>query len=278
MYKTIVVHVDQTEGARHRIDVAASLALKYEAHLVGAAFTGLSPYVFPIGGFDIAPPPLPFALDALRASADKALDAFDIQARGAGVLSVELRRIDDEPGIGLSMQSRYADLLVIGMAGQGRFLPRLRADFPEYVLLNCVTPVLVVPQGGGSGELGRKVTVGWNGSPNATRAVMSAIPLLRQAELVDLVIYNPDVEADLHGETPGADMAAYLARHGLKVEVTARDAPLNAGETLLLHAADRGSDMIVMGAFGHSHFRELVFGGATRSALSSAALPLWMAH
>ena len=93
-----------------------------------------------------------------------------------------------------------------------------------------------------------------------------------------MVVCNADMETDLHGEQPGADVAAYLARHGIKVQVTARDTPSNAGDALLAHAADRESDMIVMGAFGHSRFRELVFGGATRSALSESTLPLWMAH
>lgn len=278
MYKSILVHVDQTESAAQRIDLAAQLVQKYDAHLIGTALTGMSPYIFPIGGFDMAVPPLPYPIDDLRAEADKALDAFDARAREAGVQSFERRRIDDEPGIGLSMQSRYCDLVVIGQFNQAERVPSTRSDFPEYVLINCIAPVLVVPAGAATTELGRKVTVAWNGGPNAARAIMSAIPLLRQAEQVDLVVYNAEFEGDLHGEQPGADMALYLARHGIKVEVTARDASANAGNALLAHAADRGSDMIVMGAFGHSRFREIVFGGATRTVLTSSPLPLWMAH
>lgn len=278
MYKTIVVHVDRTEKAGLRIDLAARLALKYDAHLVGTAMTGVQPAVFPVGGFDIAPPASPFPLDELRVMADQALDAFDARARNAGVLSFERRRLDDEPGLGLAMQSRYCDLIVIGQAAQDSVLPRLRSDFPEYVLLNCVCPVLVVPSVGLAGDIGKRVTVGWNGSANAARAVMSAIPLLREAELVNLVVYNAEADSQLHGEQPGADMAAFLARHGIKVELTARDATSDAGNALLAHAENRGSDLIVMGAFGHSRFRELVFGGATRSALSASTLPLWMAH
>lgn len=277
-YKTILVHVDQTPRAAQRIDLAARLALKYGAHLVGTAMTGISPYVFPIGGFDMAAPTLPYPIDNLRAEADRALDAFEARARGAGLQSIERRRIDDEPGIGLSMQSRYCDLIVIGQADHTEVLPRLRSDFPEYVLLNCITPVLVVPPGSTPPELGKKVTVAWNGSPNAARAIMSAIALLKGCEQVDLVVYNAGFESDLHGERPGADMAMYLARHGIKVDVTARDADANAGNALLAHAADKDSDLIVMGAFGHSRFRELVLGGATRTALTSSPLPLWMAH
>lgn len=278
MYKTIVVHVDQTERAARRIDVAARLAGQFEAHLVGIAMTGVSPYLFPIGGFDIVPPPLPFPLEQLQAQADTALDAFDARARSAGVDSFERRRVDDEPGLGLAMQSRYCDLVVIGQVEHDELLPRLRSDFPEFVLLNSIAPVLVVPSGAMPGELGKKVTVAWNGSPNAARAVMSAIALLKAAEQVDLVVYGDHGETDLQEEAPGVAMAAYLSRHGIKVQLTARDAPSDAGDALLAHAADRESDMIVMGAFGHSRFRELMFGGVTRSALSASTLPLWMAH
>lgn len=278
MYKTIVVHVDQTERAAQRIDVAARLAIQYGAHLVGTAMTGVSPYLFPIGGFDITPPPLPFSLEELRAKADTALDAFDARARSAGVDSFERRCIDDEPGPGLAMLSRYCDLVVIGQVEQEALLPRLRADFPEFVLLNSIAPVLVVPPAAVPGELGKKVTLAWNGSSNAARAAMTAIALLKAAEQVDLVVYSDHGETDVEDEQPGVAMAGYLARHGIKVQLTARDAPADAGEALLAHAADRESDMIVMGAFGHSRFRELVFGGATRSALSASTLPLWMAH
>lgn len=278
MYKTIVVHVDQTDRAVQRIALAIRLAEKYEAHLVGTAFTGFSPYVFPLGGFDMAPPPVPFSIDDYRSEADKALKVFDAQVRAAGMASFESRRIDDQPGTGLAMQSRYCDLTIIGLAGANEPVPRVRSDFPEYVLLNSISPVLVLPTAAQPQDIGAKITVAWNGSPNAARAVMSAIPLLKSATQVDLVVFDAYSEGDLHGEQAGADMALYLARHGIKVDLTAGDATGDTGNAILAHAAARGSDMVVMGAFGHSRFRELVFGGATRTMLSASTLPLWMAH
>lgn len=278
MYKTIVVHADRTEQAAQRIDLAARLALKYDAHLVGAAMTGITSYMYPIGSFDIAPPPMPFPVDDLRAEAERALDAFEARARSAGVLSYERRQVDDEAGIALALQSRYCDLVVVGQAGHDASSPRLRAGHADYLLLNAVSPVLVVPAGGVAGEIGRRITVAWNASPNAARAVRSALPWLRSAEQVDLVVYNADADGEAHGEQAGADLALYLARHAIKVEVWAGESPANAGDALLAHAAARGSDLIVMGAYGHARFREVVFGGATRRAISSSRLPLWMAH
>lgn len=278
MYKTILVHVDNTARAAERIDVAARLAAAHEAHLVGSAMTGLAPYLLPVGGLDPMLPMTEFPIDQLRAGAERALDAFEARVRTTAVGSFERRRVDDEPGIGLSLQARYSDVVVIGQASGADAVPLLRSDFPEYVLLHCARPVLVVPARGSVGALGQHVTVGWNGSANALRAITSAIPLLRRARQVDLLVFNADPGGALHGQLPGADMALYLARHGIRVEVSARDSGDNPGEALLAHAARSGADLIVMGAYGHSRFREILLGGATRTALLGSPLPLWMAH
>lgn len=278
MYKTIVVHVDQGADAAARIAAAAQLAVRFGAHLVGTAVTGLAPSIFPVGGFVVAPPLAPYPIDALRAQAEAALDAFEVQAGNAGVASFERRRVDDEAGIGLGMQSRYCDLLVAGRSATSTVLPASGAGYPESVLMHSTCPVLLVPAQGAGGTLGAHVTIAWNGSANAARAVRSAIALLRNAARVDLVVYNPDHGTGLHGTVPGADLAGYLAHHGIVPVLMVREAPSNPGEALLAHATERGSDLIVMGAFGHSRFRELVLGGTTRSVLHAATVPLWMVH
>lgn len=278
MYKTILVHVDGTARSAQRVEIASRLAILHDAHLVGTALTGLSAYVFP--GPALAPgmPAISFPIEELRAEADRALDVFDASARRAGVQSFERRRIDDEAAMGVSAQARYCDLVVISQTAPDEFLPRLPSDFPEFVLLNSARPVLVVPVIGIQGDLGRRVTVAWNGSADAVRAITSAIALLQHAEQVSLVVFNADAEPDLHGEVPGADIALYLARHGIRVEVTSASSPADEGESLLSFAADKGSDLIVMGAYGHSRFREILLGGASRTALKSSPIPLWMAH
>jgi nucleotide-binding universal stress UspA family protein len=278
MYKTILVHVDQTARSIERIEVAARLANQYEAHLVGAAMTGLSSFMFPIGIMEADVPPVVFPIEELREEADLALDLFDKTASKEGVNAYERRLIDDEAGFGMCLQARYSDVVVISQTAPGEFLPRLRSDFPEYVLLNSARPVLVLPYTGVHGEIGRSVTVAWNGSAEAVRAITTAMPVLKRAQRVNLVVFNANNDAGLHGEVPGADMALYLARHGIKVEVTATEGGVDDGESLLSFAADRGADMIVMGAYGHSRFHEFVLGGVTRTALASSPVALWLSH
>lgn len=278
MYKTILVHVDSSARAAERIDVAARLARAHEAHLVGAAMTGMSPFMYPVGGFDPLLAAAAFPLEQMRAEAERALDAFEARVRTTALGSFERRRMDEEAGMGLSLQARYCDLVVIGQPVAGGKAPLLRPAVPEYVLLHGARPVLVVPTRGQLGAIGENVTVAWNGSANAVRAITSAIALLRRARQVQLVVFNPDDATALHGELPGADMALYMARHGVRVEVCVQKRAADAGAALLEHAAAAGADLIVMGAYGHSRFRETLLGGATRSALLQSTLPLWMAH
>ena len=103
------------------------------------------------------------------------------------------------------------------------------------------------------------------------------LPLLRRAQHVNLLVILHGNDA-AHGEQPGADMALYLARQGVEVEVVVLRSDDNDGEQLLSFAAEQGSDLIVMGAFGRSRLREFVMGGFTRTALRTSPVALWMAH
>lgn len=279
MYKTILVHVDETARSAQRVEAASRLACQFDAHLVGAAMTGLSAFIFPGGDSSMGMPPIVFPIEELRNEANRALDGFDQAASSAGVNSYERRMVDDEPGYAMSIHARYSDLVVISQSAPDEFLPRLRSDFPAYVLLNSSRPVLVLPHSSAMCDIGRNVTVAWNGSAEALRAITSAIPLLKRAARVDLVVFDADAdaEANTHGDTPGADMALYLARHDINVNLTTADGG-DDGTALLTFAVQHGSDLIVMGAYGHSRFREFLLGGMTRTALLSSPVALWMAH
>ncbi|MFB9241835.1 universal stress protein [Massilia antarctica] len=278
MYKTIVVHVDASARLAARVEAAARLAIANDAHLVGVAPTGLSAFMFPLSAMDAGMPPIAFPIEEIRAEAERSLDLFDGYARRAGVDAPERLLVDEEIGAGLCLRARYADLLVIGAPLDGAPGPLGHHDVSGYVLLNCARPVLVVPAAGTIGPIGQRVTVAWNGSVEAVRAVTSALALLQGAAQVDLVVAGKNDRPDLHGEQPGADIALYLARHGVKVDVSVIQGGDDDGEALLSFAAEKGSDLIVMGAFGHSRVREFVLGGATRTALRSSPIPLWMAH
>jgi nucleotide-binding universal stress UspA family protein len=279
-YKTILVHVDESAHADEQIEIAAHLATKYDAHLIGLAATGVSAqFSFPgamgEGTFNLAS-----ILEPLRQRTDSVLAKFEALARKFDVASYEKRVVDDDAGASLSLQARYADLVVIGQIDADAPALFGAADFPQYVLLNSGRPVLIVPYAGHFTHVGKRVLVAWDASTAATRAVTAAIPILKQADFVQVVVFNAEKQPWIHGEQPGTDIALYLARHGIKIEVSQQTTPsaLRVGNALLSHALDCNADLLVMGGYGHSRFREVVLGGVTRAILSEMTIPVLMSH
>jgi nucleotide-binding universal stress UspA family protein len=143
-------------------------------------------------------------------------------------------------------------------------------------LFDSGRPVLVVPYIQKTGLKLDVVAVCWDGSRSAARAVGDALPLLRQAGRVDVVTVEPRERLN---DLPGAQIAEHLARHGLKVELKPLVAPdSDAHSTVLSYVADNGTDLIVMGGYGHSRLREFVLGGMTRNMLTSMTAPVLMSH
>ncbi|MCE3260939.1 MAG: universal stress protein [Pseudoduganella sp.] len=276
-YRTIVVHVDRAPNIEARIALAAALAVREEAHLVGAAMTGMPRTMLAGRAYEGSGLFMADYLQRAQQRVAQDLGRFEEIAARLGVESREVRSSDDEEYSGLCLQARYADLVVMGQvapsdSGDGNLLP----DLPDYVLLNCGRPVLLVPRAGRFPTVGKRVLVAWNGSLEAAKAVTAALPLLRSAERVTLAILGGS--ADVLGEEPGADIALYLARHGVTVEVLRRPEASDPGAAIVALAAQLEADLLVMGAYGHSRFREMMLGGATRTILATAPLPVLMAH
>lgn len=279
-YKTILVHADDSAHAQQRFEIAARIATREQAHLVGAAATAVpGTFYLPemIGESTMS---LTAYLEYLRQRAQGVLTQFEGTARQAGVASYETRLIEDEAAAGLCLQARYSDLVVISQTDPDESLPALRSGFPEYVVLNAGRPVLVIPYAGRFPEFGKRVMVAWDASMEATRAVTAALPFLRRAELVEVTVFDPSSRGDVHGEQPGADIALYLARHGIKVNVSQQVTAerIDTGNALLSAAADFNADMLVMGCYGHSRFREVLLGGVSNTIFRSMTVPTLMCH
>lgn len=172
--------------------------------------------------------------------------------------------------------ARFSDLVVLGKPYGGPAETEVAAVL-EAVLFEGRAPVLVAP-GKLAPTLGRKVIVAWNQSAEALAAIRAALPMLKAADKVDVAIIDPKThaadEADL-----GSEISRMLSRHGAQVAVSvlARTMP-RVADTLMRHARDEEADMIVMGAYGHSRFRESILGGATRDMLADTDIPVLMAH
>ncbi|MER9274899.1 universal stress protein [Mesorhizobium sp. M0643] len=146
-------------------------------------------------------------------------------------------------------------------------------------LFDTGKPVLVVPEGAEATLSPRRVLVGWDSRVEASRSVREALDLLAGAEEVRVAVVDPEATCTGNGAEPGADIAAYLTRHGARVSV---DRLASAGKPVAMvlaqHAIDTSAEMIVMGAYGNRRLRERVFGGVTRWIVGKPSLPLFLAR
>jgi len=146
----------------------------------------------------------------------------------------------------------------------------------EDVLFDSGCPLLLVPRDGGAVRPER-IAIAWDGSARSARAVKDALPVLVRAETVMAV--TVEGEKDLSRMAPGADLAIFLARHGIECKLATLVAEAgDVAERLRSFLASEGMEMIVMGAFVHSRFRQAILGGVTRSLLERPPVPLFLAH
>jgi nucleotide-binding universal stress UspA family protein len=277
MIKDIVLHLSTRASEDATIAYAISVASAFEAHLTGVAFA-LDPFVPPTMGIgDLTPAGW---IDEERAQAQAAATAvvarFGEAARRNGLAS-ESRLLESSlAGAGdlfAEIAARF-DLSIVRQAEPGK--APLEELVIEGALFDSGRPVLVVPYIQKAALKLDRVLVCWNGSRNAARAVGDAMPFLRRAKAVEVLIVTG--EGGTGDEIPGADIGEHLARHDLKVDVERVASGGEVSDMILSHAADAGADLLVMGGYGHSRLREFILGGVTRGILRTMTAPVLMSH
>ncbi len=276
-YQAILVHACQSASAQARYRLAAAIALAEGARLTGVALSGATDFIYRCGAAGAMMPIGPDDLTFLTDNAKRDLAAFEEAAHAAGVVSVDARLGDETALHALPLEARYCDLLVIGQSISPAAIVADDNSLARSVLLHAPCPVLVVPSDAlGTGVPARPL-IAWDGSMEASRAVRAALPLLQRAGSVTAVSFHPQkFHAD--DNAAGRHLAAYLACHGIAVELLGPTYASNVGHALLTLATARAHDLIVMGSFGHSRFREIVLGGVTESVLAESTVPVLTSH
>jgi len=274
MIKDILVSLSN-EAKNGVATYAISLAAKLGAHLTGVAFAE-DPFV-PGSMFDGVSASIIAGYQQESKNAAKAAAAkFEEAARGSGI-TLESRVIDSSlEGIGDSFGrlARRYDISVVSQSERNKPAETL---IIEGALFDSGRPILVVPYTQREGFKAERVLLCWDGSRSAARAFSDALPLIRDSGTVEIVTIA--TKEGNKGEIAGADIAHHLARHGVKATLNRIVAPdTDIPNTILSHAADTSSDLIVMGGYGHSRLREFVLGGATRGILQSMTVPTLLAH
>lgn len=270
--RDILVSVDNTDECEKRLDIAQQIAGPFDAHVTGIHINNtLANRDLFDGTFDqLAMQTLQSQLIEERAHATELFyKAFRL---GEGMVTF----LSEFTVSAYYPLAKMADLIVVSQPGTNRH-STASWDFLEDMIMRSGRPVLIIPYAKDLGEIAQSILVAWDGTREATRAVHDALPLLKSAASVQVVSVTDAVP---HKNTvQSSEIAAHLVRH--RVNVIAHDmidnkAPI--AEILLSVSAEFGSDMIVMGGYGHCNLRQYVFGRVTRSMLDHMTLPVMMSH
>ncbi len=277
-YKTILTIVTDVAQSRGQIDSAVAIARAEDAHLevlcLGVDRTQTGYYYAGATAFvqqEVLDRAQDEARETERAMRER-LGAEDLRWSAEAVVA-QIGAIATVVGL----RARFADLVVMSHPyGKGRG-QEIEAAV-EAALFEGQSPVLIVPDGQVVTLAARRVVVAWNQSNEAMNAIRKALPLLKAADLSDITVIDPPAHGPERSD-PGGQLSQWLARHGVKVEVSvlAKTLP-RISDVINRHVRDTSAELVVMGAYGHSRFREAILGGATRNMLEQAEVPVLMAH
>lgn len=284
--KTIFVHVDDTRHAAARLALARDLARRYRARLLCAYVA--PPVVVPHTLSGLTDPgwktTIETALSATQRRAHEHFLAFKDSTPGAEWLCIEGNQpggVEHPPSL-LAREARRADLAIVGKISKGEDHRDAPGMFAEELIVQSGRPVLVVPMAGASIPVGERITVAWSERREAARALRDALPLLREARMVEIVEVVPPDASDGDVATIRArlsEVQAYLARQQVRAEIDVEvSISPDPAEQMLMRATERRIDLLVAGAYGHARLREFFFGGFTRDVLNRSPIPVLVSH
>jgi nucleotide-binding universal stress UspA family protein len=280
--KTVTVFLDASVYGERRAAHAASLAQRWDSHLVGvySVYEGVE-----------LPPSMSYARGKAafrqvvdlkqRLEAVAEAKAAEVQGHFQSVcaqlnVSAEFRPIGKEDAAAAVIRNALASDLVVVGCPEPHGLPD--SVTVEKLLLTTGVPLLIVPNAWNGEAIGSKIVVGWNSTRQARRAVADAMAFLTTAKSVTVLVVNQDGQYR-SGERPGADIARNLGRHGARVaveEVNSNGFSVTA--VILGYAEFNASDLLVVGAYSRARLKEILLGGTTRTLLGQTPMPTLMSR
>ncbi len=268
-YKTILVHLTDDPNRLARLDCAVGLADRFGAHVTALYLSAPIATAASMAGTTPAAA-LAAMGDEARERAAEVEDACRHRCLSRGV------QIEWRPVVGVNQgdifghHALYADLTLAGRRAVDE-----GPGLPDDALLVTGGPVLLLPPDYAASSVGSRPLVAWKNARESARAMRDALPFLIEAEDVTILTVREEGGADL----PGTHVAGALARHGVSVELRNRTSSAGrAGDVILAEAADRGCDMVVMGAYGRGERRRVVLGDVTHHMLRHAPMPLLVSY
>ncbi|QUD89902.1 universal stress protein [Phenylobacterium montanum] len=276
--KDLILFLEAGAPCEARIGLAVGLAEQFGASLT-TLLAPLEPPVAIPDGFAIGPLGVSEVLERREAEAAQAMtlvrDALDAALSGRDIRHAELETLAGETPQGLGQRARCHDLAILRRPQAHDLAGHALA---EAVALASGAPCLLVPDAPAPRVPFSRIMIGWNGSREAKRALQDALPLLQRASFVRLLAVGGE-SGTLPDRASREDITKLLALHGVAAGFERIDARgEDAGAAMLGACAALKADLLIMGAYGHSRTKELVLGGATRTVLAKASLPVLLSH
>ena len=270
--KSILAHVDDNAQDSAALKTAIEMARQYDAELSG--FYVLPPLVASYPAAEMGNAVLDTLPEFEWERARQAEQVFQHVITEAG-MTAEWQSVESSALETLKARACCSDLIIIGQDGGPDDITPLRARIIDAALLNTGRPVLTVPQP--VNAVGKHILLAWKATREAARVLSDVMPLLQQADQVDVVmVTSPEVEEK---DITAVDVCKHLKRHGIRAEFQRLDSRTPQISDLLLdHAAERGADTLVLGAYGHSRLREMVLGGITKTLIKTSPVALFLSH
>ncbi|MGA9090823.1 MAG: universal stress protein [Bradyrhizobium sp.] len=275
-YTTIMVSLALDQPNEARLAVAGQIAERFDAGLIGIAASVFSPPLYFTTGEQAQD-----LIDQGQASIERRMSELEAQFREAAkdrARQIEWRCAIDFPARYVLQQARCADIIVTG-GHSDAFSDPFAVVTPKDIVMEAGRPLLVVPDSVDWLDL-RSILVAWKDTPEARRAIVDSLPMLREAKEVTVA----EIVKAGGSRTPAVsrvrDVVTWLSRHGVSASELVPEQNHDRDATVQLDAmaADLGAGVVVAGAYGHSRFRELILGGMTQHLITQSERCVLLSH
>lgn len=273
-YKDILVYVDEGASNEERVKTAFNMAKVHQARLTGITLSALKPSHLKVKESKAIK-------NICLKEAEKRMLEFAEQAKAEGV-EADARIIKGNPGkaaLQLAKIARNYDLVILRQANPKNCNHAIMEIVAEEVILLSGRPVFFMPYIGAHRIPCKKAMIAWDGTPAATRSVHDALPFLSNMEDVYILVVQEGKQKTAKGELLVDDLAKHLERHGTQASIRRVNAgTFNVPTVILNEIAENDIDIMVMGGYGTPSLKQKIFGGVTRTILSSMIIPVIMSH
>ncbi len=275
-YATVMVSLALDQPNEARLAVAGQIAERFDAGLVGIVASVFSPPLYFTTGEQAQD-----LIDQGQASIKRRMSELEAQFREAAknrARHIEWRCAIDFPARYVLQQARCADIIVSG-GHSDAFSDPFAVVTPKDLVMEAGRPLLVVPDSADWLDL-RSMLVAWKDTPEARRAIVDSLPMLRKAKDVTVAEIVKAGGSQPLAVSRVRDVVTWLSRHGVSASELVAEQNKDRDATVQLDAmaADVGAGIVVAGAYGHSRFRELILGGMTQHLITQSARCVLLSH